>query len=283
MREGLSSAWVGNPEKQIELGDLFEQLKRPMFAAYWYTQAANQNNKNAALKLEALYKKGEVSEWDLTLELIGGTDWEDDLGDFDIAVDEDKDPKAQFCLANYCRRFLDYPKAFFWCKTAAEQNYVFALLSLGDYYKDGIADVKADFAKAVECYEKAAEQGNLTALERLGEAYCEGENKNFDKAFYWYKKSADAGNLTSLRILGDLYAKGQGVEQNWGKAIEAYERVEKETDSKMAKCIAQYKLGLCYNTFDCPYYNKETAKVWLKKSAEFGHGAAIDLLKEVDL
>ena len=56
----------------------------------------------------------------------------------------------------------DYIKAVEWYQRAAEQGYAAAQYHLGVMYDNG-QGVKQDYIKAVEWYQKAAEQGHAEA------------------------------------------------------------------------------------------------------------------------
>lgn len=63
----------------------------------------------------------------------------------------------------------DWPKAVAYFRKAAEGGSAYALLNLGDAYRDGLG-VAADPAQATEYYRQAAAAGNVEARKRLAEA-----------------------------------------------------------------------------------------------------------------
>lgn len=74
--------------------------------------------------------------------------------------------------------------------------------------------VEQDYAKAVEYYTLAAEQGEPAGLFGLGECYYLGQGleKDLDKATEWYRKALEAGfepdetDQAHLKeVLGDEY------------------------------------------------------------------------------
>ena len=98
-----------------------------------------------------------------------------------------------------------------------------------------------DYVKAVEWYEKAANQGNADAQHTLGLLYYLGESvgRDYVQAAQWYEKAASQGNADAQYNLGMMYYHGEGVihdrekscglwkmsaEQNDESATEAYER-----------------------------------------------------------
>ena len=60
----------------------------------------------------------------------------------------------------------------------------------------------------------------------LGNRYSisEGVEQNYTKAVEYYERAANLGNSDALYNLGVCYYKGYGVEQNYTKAIKYYER-----------------------------------------------------------
>ena len=69
-----------------------------------------------------------------------------------------------------------------------------ALYNLGVFYENGDCVAK-NYVKAVECYRKSAEKGEVYAQYALAECYFEGKgiDVDIDKAACWYKKAAVQG------------------------------------------------------------------------------------------
>ena len=80
------------------------------------------------------------------------------------------------------------------------------------------------YAKAVEWYRKAAEQGNATAQTNLGYMYAEGRgvDQSYAKAVEWYRKAAEQGDALAQNKLGYMYAEGQGVDQSYADAYACF-------------------------------------------------------------
>jgi TPR repeat protein len=78
------------------------------------------------------------------------------------------------------------------------------------FYGEGVTK---DYAKAVEWWTKAAEQGNADAQYSLGDCYFNGYGvrKDNDKAAYWYAKAANQGHGEAQWNLGICYVHGYGV------------------------------------------------------------------------
>ena len=84
-----------------------------------------------------------------------------------------------------------------------------AYLNLGIIYEE----VKNDKDKAFECYQRAAELGNIKAYINLGHMYQSGEGcggVNIQKAKQCFEKAADQGNPQAQLSLGLIY-QGNGL------------------------------------------------------------------------
>ena len=94
------------------------------------------------------------------------------------------------------------------------------LLYLGESYEKGI-DVKEDHETAFHYYEKAAETGDPTALNKLGNMYAQGKGcaKDAHKAASYYLAAAEKGNKYAQHNIAFCYWDGVGVEKHQEKAI----------------------------------------------------------------
>ncbi|MCM1212899.1 MAG: sel1 repeat family protein [Blautia sp.] len=119
----------------------------------------------------------------------------------------------------------DYAKAMEWYEKAVEQGDTTAMTTIGSWYRDG-AGVEQDSAKAMEWYEKAVEQGDTDAMSMIGLMYANGMGVGVDyvKAAEWLEKAANLGNAYAMENLGILYEYGLGVEQDSDKAQEWYDK-----------------------------------------------------------
>ena len=113
----------------------------------------------------------------------------------------------------------DYAKAVELFRKAAEQGNADAQFNLGQMYDQG-KGVKQDYAKAVAWYGKAAEQGDAYAQYNLGVAYREGlgVKQDYDKAADWFIKAANQGVIEVQFSLAGMYFMGQGVPQDYVEA-----------------------------------------------------------------
>ena len=170
----------------------------------------------------------------------------------------------------------DYAKAVEWFLKAANQGYAYAQYSLGHMYKQG-KGVAKDYAKAVEWYRKAAKQGNAHAQYDLGNMYREGEGvaKDYAKAVEWYSKAAKQGYADAHHSLGDMYYSGRGVAKDYAKAVEWYRKAAKQGNAH-----AQYHMGWMYYSGRGVAENRSIACDWWRKSAAQNDSIAKEALKD---
>lgn len=73
-----------------------------------------------------------------------------------------------------------------------------------------------------------------------------------------------------------MYYCGQGVEQDYGKAVEWYRKA-----AEQGAASAQYNLGVCYEYGNGVEQNYGIAAKWYRKAAEQGHEQAKSNLKRL--
>ena len=133
---------------------------------------------------------------------------------------------------------------------AAEQGDPLAQCAVGDLYMKGAKGTNAvpeDHAKAVEWYQKSAEQGCAMAQFKLALKYSRGVGVAMDeaKAAAWFQKAVDQGKKEAARHLADMYASGRGpVMRNDAKAVGLYQRAidlsgDTLSEFLLAKMVAQ--------------------------------------------
>ena len=123
------------------------------------------------------------------------------------------DRNEPFDVASYAP--VDFKKAAYWYKKAADQGNQWAQNDLGYLYYTG-QGVKQDFNRAAELFLMVSKQETRAAKEamaNLGTLYLNGKGvkQNFDSAAYWYTKAAKVGNTEAQAKIGYLYLKGLGI------------------------------------------------------------------------
>jgi TPR repeat protein len=80
------------------------------------------------------------------------------------------------------------------------------------------AFARQDFAAAIALTRQLADEGNAAALYRLGEVFEHGLGvlQDFGQALEWYEKAAEAGFENAWAKLGDFYLAGRGTRSGEG-------------------------------------------------------------------
>ena len=94
----------------------------------------------------------------------------------------------------------DYTQAVFWYRKAAEQGDASAQDGLGEIYDNGYG-VRQDYAQAVAWYRKAADQGFPPAQTDLGIEYANGHGvpQDYVRAHMWFNLAASGAGVASFR------------------------------------------------------------------------------------
>jgi len=120
-----------------------------------------------------------------------------------------------------------------------------AATAIAATFNDGVAAYqRAEYKKALQIWERLAEDGNMVAQMLTGSLYAYGEGAERDdkKAFYWFNKSANSGYARAQFNLGIMHEKGWGTEQNTEKAMFWYQQAAAQGREDARKKIAS--LGL---------------------------------------
>ena len=233
------AAEQGNVYAQYDLGTMYERGKGverdSTKASEWYEKAAEQGNKDAQYKLGTMYYNGEGVEQNYKESFClykkaaeqGSVNAQFMLGKMYYhgqGVERDYEKSIEWI--GKTSKF-GYEKAidFFWrIKKKVEQSDIDAICYLGymHYFGKGI---KQDIANAINCFKKAAEQGNaeaIRALERFKkEDPFDSEDKikldnsvfTFDKteeittsrdAINWKKQKQEEKELYDEKIQSDV-------------------------------------------------------------------------------
>ena len=152
---------------------------------------------------------------------------------------------AQYLLAmNFFDLYSDNNKeALFWLERAASNDEPHALYQLGLYYAE-----KADLAKSIQYYQRAAELNYGDALLELYYIYGEGigVEQDDDKALFFLKKVAELGNQEAIEELAAMALSGQGnmdakEAEYWIKKAGYTEEMLKELDKLQEKSLEMFK------------------------------------------
>ena len=137
------------------------------------------------------------------------------------------------------------------------------------YGTDGIM---RNYEIAYELFAQAEHLGSTGTYYYLGLMYDEGYYVEEDnvQAYFWYEKSANEGYATSMNKLGMLYYKGEGVAADYAKAMEYYEMAVAKGNTS-----AMNNIGMMYHSGIGVVQSYETAMEWFVKAAEAGNASAM--------
>lgn len=159
---------------------------------------------------------------------------------------------------------------------------------LGYMYKNGYGTTK-DYNKAIHCYKKSVELGNIYANRELGYMYYfgHGVSKSKDKAKEYFAKCYDEVECEEIisyfeRIkndddanayynLGWHYAKGRGVMQDYQKALYYYKKA-----ADLGNSGAYNNLGVMYANGKGVAKSCSTARSYYQTAADMGDKVACD-------
>ncbi len=123
----------------------------------------------------------------------------------------------------------DYEGSIAWYKKAAREGNVEAMNKVGDMYANGQGVIK-DYEEAMVWYKKAAEKGNAEAMNNIGYMYEHGQGvvEDYEKAMSWYKKAASKGYKAAINNIDDIYEHKQKVEQDHEQTMDLYKKATEE-------------------------------------------------------
>jgi len=133
-----------------------------------------------------------------------------------------------------------------------EIEYMKALDNQLKIGKNLVNETKID--AAIECYKKAAQQGNVKAMFELGFVYQLYKN-DFENSLKWHELASMKGYVPSMIRIGETYDLGFEItEVNKKKAMEWFQKAAKLNSFK-----AYEKLGNLYSEKNGEFENKKMA------------------------
>ena len=137
---------------------------------------------------------------------------------------------------------------------------------MGRVYHAGANGKSKDISKAIYWYKKAALQGDITSLNRLGGFYIDGHvvKRDLNKAEYYFKKSAELGDALAKTNLAIV--RNQIVKHKLWK-----EGKQNENSITISRSHFAPELAIIYSPY-CTLCNKNFHKhmPWLKGQIEQG-------------
>jgi TPR repeat protein len=187
-------------------------------------------------------------------------------------TNEPGSPNEWYAAAKKFLAAKDYNHALIWMRKAAEAGQLFALNDLGDLYYSG-EGVPQDYQQAFVWYSKGALAGNIFAMANLAYLYEHGwgVNKDAGQACAWYQKAGAAGDQDSIRNLKVLDPTSEPVVQDPVRTREWYQKA-----AEAGNGTAMYKLGQLYEDGQRVIRDYRQAAEWYRQAAENGVSEAMN-------
>ena len=151
----------------------------------------------------------------------------------------------------------------------AEGETPFAQYNLAEVYYD-----ERNFERALEWYEKSANQGFPLAQLKLGDIYY--SEQAFKQAFYWYKKAADNGLAQAQHKVAVMCEEGKGTKQNSSLALQYTKK-----SARQGLVEDQFNVAFMYQKGVGTEANFIEAAKWYKLAADNGLAQAQHNLAEM--
>ncbi|MBQ3269831.1 MAG: SEL1-like repeat protein [Clostridia bacterium] len=172
-------------------------------------------------------------------------------------------PEELYQAGNTACDAADYEKAIEYWQLAADAGHPEGWRSIGALYANG-EGVEMDLDRALEYFQMSADRGDAKAFNNMGTMYMFGMGVEQDagKAVEYYQKAGELGFAEAYTMLASYYQFGEGVEQDIGKAVEYYQKAADLGDA-----------SVCYSLGDM-YFSGEGVERDYGKAAEYYQKAA---------
>jgi TPR repeat protein len=260
----------GNPLAQHYLGYCYMEGLRtapnPEMGAFWYRRALTNGYLASANNLGFAYQHG----------LLGSNDLSRAIYYYKYAAQRGL-AQSEVNLAVLYRDGMGVQKnalqALHWFRLAAAKGHPVAMVEIGRAYRFG-RGVDQNLDEAEKWFRKAADTGNALAQLNLGLLY-EDEGRQVE-AFQFYQRAADQGQTTAMTKLYCCYWDGIGIAPDHAKAMQWLTKAAEARDS-----WAQYLMGYRYEHPDdqegsnrVPVPNLIEACQWYRRSADQNYAEA---------
>lgn len=233
------------------MGSVYMKWKKWDKAAECFQEALDEDDLTAANPMGVLYENGwgveqnEKKAYEL----------------YNLAY-KDGDPEAPYLLGRlyYLGRGIEEneTKAFSLFKKSIENDDKRANLYLGELYRRGIPDcIEKDLDLALEYLSKVESTQESTAEHIKGLIYLEQNN---DKAIECFKKAANEGNENAEKML-ELF-NGKEIEEIENEKPDLVEGAIKGNEESCA-CLAVIYMG--ESSFGPKFYNFDKMKFWMDR------------------
>ncbi|OJW69903.1 MAG: hypothetical protein BGO68_03215 [Candidatus Amoebophilus sp. 36-38] len=252
----------GNADAQNNLGNIYynrdgndeQKVQDYKEAAKCYKEASEQGYAIAKYNLGNLHYYGRGED----------QSYENAKSYYEVAANEGVTAAKNnlgFMYQHGCGVTQDHQKAFNLYKDAADQGNAYAQKNLGDLYKNGSEEVTKNYQEALKWYRKAADQGHDGAGEQI--ILLTHVSKNFLSNLI---SQAEKGDIAIQSYLGDIYYYGWGIDKDYQKALETYQKAAKKEHSH-----AQFQIGEIYFNGWGVTKDYQKALEAYEKAADQGH------------
>jgi uncharacterized protein len=232
-------AATGDPAAQNELGVRYrlgtDVEKDPAKAVPWFLKAARQGNAKAYFNLGAAYYNGDgvgVNDTDSCVWFILAADAGDPRGQEAVARARSEMPPRRMteCEVLTGSAYIsgnlipeDYAKAMQWYLKASNDGSGIACEKIAYLYDRGLG-VPVDKEQSLKWLQRSANLGYPPAIYELGRAYETGEAvpQDSEQATKLYDEAASQGQLDAFLALGNMYKQGLGVKTDHQKSLMYY-------------------------------------------------------------
>ncbi len=161
----------------------------------------------------------------------------------------------------------DMQEAVRWYVRAADLGYDRAQLRLGRVFRDGTGGVPVNGQLAEQYFKKAADGGNVAAMNEIGLMYLKGQSvtANVKTAHDWFEKASAAGSVEGDYNLGLLYQAGYNGQPDFVRAAESFEKAANARDG-----LSMLALGDLYASGKGLPQNKVQAHMWYDLASAHG-------------
>jgi len=165
-------------------------------------------------------------------------------------------------------------------KVLSTMDFVYKYLGSNPEMEKGMTLYKEGrHLEALFIFEDLGNKGNATAQMNCGLLFYKGEGieKDYAKAVEWFQKAAEQDHAPAQCILGTCYRNGYGVEQNYDKAFELINKSASQGEKN-----AMDEMGYCYRYGHGVEKDINKAIEWFQKALANGSDYAKKNLSELE-
>ncbi len=234
----------GKAEDKWVLGNAFLYgfflPKNQVKALFWISQAAEEGDGRAILKLIEIYKNLKNEE---QLKI-----WQAKFAQMEVEAAKKGNVAAMEAIAKkYMKGTEGLPRnraqAIYWYKQAAEKGNIEAMEKISQMYAKG-RFLPKNPEKAQFYFEKLAET-DVRYCFKIANYYVEGNDgfpQDYELAEKWYERGAEKSDISTQAHLAWKYWAGSGVRQNTQKAAQWCEQIIKNIPDRPGKKMSQMEI-----------------------------------------